>query len=167
MHDFAFRPEDIVVTGFGTQAVGPTSLTLFSYLHFFTYAHRSNPQPHQLEAFRLADRMNLSINGMLIVGILIATVVGAIAACWAYLHTAYQYQGSTWPGWPHLQPSTKLVELSTGDGYQIANLYGGRIRHRVGVADYAAAFYLVALSSGRIRDWWNMVTQPLMVFDLH
>ena len=23
MHDFAFRPEDIVVTGFGTQAVGP------------------------------------------------------------------------------------------------------------------------------------------------
>ena len=36
-------------------------------------------------------------------GILIATVVGAIAACWAYLHTAYQYQGSTWPGWPHLQ----------------------------------------------------------------
>lgn len=100
MHDFAFRPEDIVVTGFGTQAVGPTSLTLFSYLHFFTYAHRSNPQPHQLEAFRLADRMNLSINGMLIAGILIATVVGSIAACWAYLHTAYQYQGSTWPGWP-------------------------------------------------------------------
>ena len=75
MHDFALPPlRTLFVTGFGTQAVGPTSLTLFSYLHFFTYAHRSNPQPHQLEAFRLADRMNLSINGMLIVSILIATV---------------------------------------------------------------------------------------------
>jgi len=100
MHDFAFRPEDIMVTAFGTRPIGPTSLTLFSYLHFFTYAHRSNPQPHQLEAFRLADKMNLRMNGMLIAGILIATVVGSIAACWAYLHTAYHYRGSTWPGWP-------------------------------------------------------------------
>jgi hypothetical protein len=100
MHDFAFRPEDIVVTTFGTRPIGPHGLTLFSYLHFFTYAHRSNPQPHELEAFRLADRMNLSINRLLIVGILIATVVGSIGACWAYLHTAYHYRGGTWPGWP-------------------------------------------------------------------
>ena len=100
MHDFAFRPEDIMVTAFGTRPIGPASLTLFSYLHFFTYAHRSNPQPHQLEAFRLADRMNLSINRQLITAILIATVVGSIASCWAYLHTAYHYRGSTWPGYP-------------------------------------------------------------------
>ena len=62
MHDFVFRPEEILVTGFGTRTIGPKNLTLFSFFHFLTYAQRSNPQPHQLEAFKLADRMNLSMN---------------------------------------------------------------------------------------------------------
>ena len=144
MHDFAFRPEDIVVTGFGTQAVGPTSLTLFSYLHFFTYAHRSNPQPHQLEAFRLADRMNLSINGMLIAGILIATVVGSIAACWAYLHTAYRYQGSTWPGWPIFNRLQNWLSYPRGTDVKSLVFMGGGIWYRARVSDYAETFYLVA-----------------------
>ena len=81
MHDFVFRPEDILVTGFGTRAIGPKNLTLFSFLHFLTYAQRSNPQPHQLEAFKLADRMNLNMNRALITGILIAAVVGAVGGC--------------------------------------------------------------------------------------
>ncbi len=118
MHDFAFRPEDIMVSAFGTRPIGPTSLTLFSYLHFFTYAHRSNPQPHQLEAFRLADRMNLSINRKLIMGILVATVVGSIAACWAYLHTAYHYRGSTWPGWPIFNRLQNWLNYSRGTDFK-------------------------------------------------
>ena len=118
MHDFAFRPEDIVVRTFGTRPVGPMGLTLFSYLHFFTYAHRSNPQPHELEAFRRADRMNLSINKKLIAGILIATVVGSLAACWAYLHTAYHYRGSTWPGWPIFNRLQNWLNYSRGTDFK-------------------------------------------------
>lgn len=100
MHDLAFRPEDIMVTIFGTRPIGPTSLTMFSYLHFFTYAHRSNPQPHELEAFKIADRMRIKVGWLLITGMILATITGAFAACWAYLHTAYKFWGSTWPGWP-------------------------------------------------------------------
>ncbi|MBC8232219.1 hypothetical protein H8E77_21955 [bacterium] len=100
MHDLAFRPEDIMVTIFGTRPIGPTSLTMFSYLHFFTYAHRSNPQPHQLEAFKIAERMRIKVGWLLITGMILATITGALAACWAYLHTAYKFWGSTWPGWP-------------------------------------------------------------------
>lgn len=91
MHDFVFRPDEIMVAGLGTRAIGARNLTLFSYLHFLVYAQRSNPQPQQLEAFRLADRMNLRMDRMLIAGLLIAAVAGSIAACWAYLHTAYRY----------------------------------------------------------------------------
>ena len=69
----------------------PKNLTLFSFLHFLTYAQRSNPQPHQLVSFKLADRMNLNMNRLLIAGILIAAVIGAIGGCWAYLHTTYRY----------------------------------------------------------------------------
>ena len=90
MHDFVFRPEDMLVAGFGTRTIGPKNLTLFSFLNFLTYAQRSNPQPHQLESFKLADRMNLNMNRLLIAGILIA-VIGAIGGCWAYLHTTYRY----------------------------------------------------------------------------
>jgi len=100
MHDIAFRPEDIMVTIFGTRPIGSTSLTMFSYLHFFTYAHRSNPQPHQLEAFKIADRMKIKVGWLLITGMILAAITGAFAACWAYLHTAYKFWGSTWPGWP-------------------------------------------------------------------
>ncbi|MDE0297105.1 MAG: hypothetical protein OXN17_00560 [Candidatus Poribacteria bacterium] len=91
MHDFVFRPDEIMVAGLGTRAIGARNLTLFSYLHFLVYAQRSNPQPQQLEAFRLSDRMNLGMDKMLIAGLLIAAVAGSIAACWAYLHTAYRY----------------------------------------------------------------------------
>ena len=91
MHDFVFRPDEIMVAGLGTRAIGARNLTLFSYLHFLVYAQRSNPQPQQLEAFRLADRMNLRMDKMLIAGLLVAAAAGSIAACWAYLHTAYRY----------------------------------------------------------------------------
>jgi len=73
---------------------------MFSYLHFFTYAHRSNPQPHQLEAFKMSEGMKMRVGWLLITGMILATIIGALAACWAYLHTAYAYRGSTWPGWP-------------------------------------------------------------------
>ncbi len=100
MHDLAFRPEDILVTALGTKRIGPRDLTLFAYLHFLTYAHRSNPQPHQLEAFKIADKLEFRIDKQLIVAMVLAIVVGSLAACWAYLHTAYKFWGSTWDGWP-------------------------------------------------------------------
>jgi hypothetical protein len=99
MHDLAFRPEDILVTTLGTRRIGPESLTMFAYLHFLTYAHRSNPQPHQLEAFKIAEKMRFRMDKLLILGMVLAIFIGSLAACWAYLHTAYRFWGSTWDGW--------------------------------------------------------------------
>ena len=129
MHDFVFRPEDMLVAGFGTRTIGPKNLTLFSFLHFLTYAQRSNPQPHQLESFKLADRMNLNMNRLLIAGILIAAVIGAIGGCWAYLHTTYRYHVlhyhpairifsrlQNWLTYPQLPDFTSLGFMGVGLG---------------------------------------------------
>ena len=98
MHDMVYRPEDILVTALGTKSIGPKSLTMFAYLHYLTYAHRSNPQPHQLEAFKIGDRMKLKADRLLILAMVLATITGSLAAGWACLHTSYKFWGSTWDG---------------------------------------------------------------------
>ncbi|MCD6505337.1 hypothetical protein J7M22_01810 [Candidatus Poribacteria bacterium] len=114
MHDLAFRPEDIMVTVVGTRPIGPENLTMFGYLHFLSYAHRSNPQPHQLEAFKIAERAKLKMDRLLILGIILAIVVGSLSACWAYLHTAYRFWGSTWDGWPNFNKIQRWLSYSRG-----------------------------------------------------
>ena len=105
-HDLHFMgPDSALVKMFGTQRFGASNLTMFSFLYFFNRAHTSNPMPHQLEGFKLAERTGVRSKGLLLAMIL-SIFIGSLASFWAYLHATYKF-GSTgsfgWDPFPRLQ----------------------------------------------------------------
>ncbi len=57
-------PHHSLVSLFGTRAIGAQNLTWFSLFFWFNRDNRSHPMPHQLEAFKLAERGNLGVRGL-------------------------------------------------------------------------------------------------------
>lgn len=99
VHDLHFiGPDEMLPRMFGTRRLGASNLTMFSYLFFFNRAYRGHPMPHQLEGFKLAERTGIN-NRRLMLAIVIAMVVGIIAAFWSYLHMSYINGAGTWFAW--------------------------------------------------------------------
>ena len=97
MHE-GVQTANILVTALGTRPIGRESLTLLPFLYFLTSAHRSSPQPYQLETFKMAERMRLKADRILIWGMVLAIIIGTFAACWAVLHSSYQIKGGPHAG---------------------------------------------------------------------
>ena len=57
-------PHHSLVNLFGTRRIGAQNLTWFSLFFWFNRDNRSHPMPHQLEAFKLAERGNLDVKGL-------------------------------------------------------------------------------------------------------
>lgn len=84
----------MLVNAFGTEALGPGNLTMFSMLWFTNRMYRGVPMPHQLEGFKLAERTH--VNGRrLFFAMMGATTLGTLMAFWSILHTAYHNQGAS------------------------------------------------------------------------
>ncbi len=99
VHDLHFAgPDMIMTTALKTRRFTPSDLTIISFFHFFNRAYRSHPMPHQLEAFKLAERSNMN-NKRLLWGLLIATALGILTSSWAYLDASYRYGGKTGYAW--------------------------------------------------------------------
>ncbi len=108
IHDLHFAgPEYIMVDTVGTRKMGPANLAVLSFFWFLTRAHYSDVMPHQLEGFKLADQARMNGRRVLL-AMLIATVLGTVAAFWAILDSAYQHSGviMTWAG---LEPFKRLA----------------------------------------------------------
>jgi hypothetical protein len=90
-HDLHNAGPDIILTNvFGSQALGPRAITMFSLYYWMNRAYRSLPMPHELEAFRIAEQRGLSQRRML--GVLIgAAVVGVVASFWSLTAIGYKY----------------------------------------------------------------------------
>ena len=90
-HDmYGAGPDYILTTFLGIRRIGPQNLaimTLFYWLNRESY--RAHPMPHQLEGFKLANRIRMPAN-RLIIAILIATVLGSIFCFWSILHVGYK-----------------------------------------------------------------------------
>ena len=86
-------PQYIMVSLLGTRRVAAGNLTALSLLNWLsgsTYAaFRTHPMPHQLEAFKIADRARISNRTMLIV-LVIACVVGIESSLWLYPYVIYK-----------------------------------------------------------------------------
>jgi hypothetical protein len=106
-HEIVFvNPVQVLVTVFGTRAIGAQDLTLLSVLYWFNRGYRNHPMPNQLEAFKMLDhRQAVRFRGL--VGVLIfAFVISLISTYWANLHVVYE-AGATakalgfksWVGW--------------------------------------------------------------------
>lgn len=47
----------IMVDVFGTRRIGASNLTIMSLFWFFNRTYRNHPMPHQLEAFKMAEKI--------------------------------------------------------------------------------------------------------------
>lgn len=83
------NPEKLMVTAFGTEALGAANLTLLSYMFWFNRGYRSHPMPHQLEGMKIARDVGMQAR-RLVVAMVLAAAVGAISAMWALLDVMYR-----------------------------------------------------------------------------
>jgi len=90
-HDLHAAGPDVILTNiFGSQALGPRALTMFSLYYWMNRAYRSLPMPHELEAFKIAEQRSMRQRQML--GVLIlASIVGIIASFWSMTYIGYRY----------------------------------------------------------------------------
>lgn len=98
-HDLHFMGPDSALTKMlGTRNFPPGDLTMFSFLYFFNRAHTSNPMPHQLESFKIAERVKIA-DKKFIIAMLLVIPFGSLTAFWAYLHGVYQFGSNGSFGW--------------------------------------------------------------------
>jgi hypothetical protein len=94
-HDLHYGgPDSMMPLVFGTTAFGTRGLTFLSLTWWMNRAFRSHPMPHQLEGMRIAERRGLE-SGRLLIGIMLACIVGIIASFWSLLFSGYHYGWST------------------------------------------------------------------------
>jgi hypothetical protein len=98
VHNMSGATQDEFLLMFcGTRRIGPQNLTGFGLLYWICgYAGRENPMPIQLEAFKLAERLNMKPKRLLY-AILIAALIGSLSGFWGYLHDAYKVGVESYP----------------------------------------------------------------------
>jgi hypothetical protein len=88
-HEIYFvNPRLILVTLFGSQAIGVQSLTALSVMYWFNRGYRCHPMPNQLEAMKMAQGARIK-QSSLIWMLVLAFVWGTFAAYWANLHVTF------------------------------------------------------------------------------
>lgn len=87
------NPVQVLVTLFGTRALGAHDLTLLSALYWFNRGYRNHPMPNQLEAFKMLDGKPSVGIGSLCGVLAFASVISLLSTDWAHLHVLYAYGG--------------------------------------------------------------------------
>jgi len=82
-------PGRTLVTMLGTRRIGNSTLSTMALLYPFNRCYRAHPLPSQLEGLRIAERSGID-SRKLIIGMIIAIVVGTLITFWVYLHVLYQ-----------------------------------------------------------------------------
>ncbi|MBM3214098.1 hypothetical protein FJZ36_04205 [Candidatus Poribacteria bacterium] len=142
-HDLHFMGPDYTLTAlFGSRFLGKDNVTAFSLFFFMGRAHRSHVMPHQLEGFKLAERVQMR-SAPLVVAMVAAILVGGLASFWAYLHDVYIYGSGGGFGW---EPFNRLQErLVTPTGPNVPEI-------SFTLAGMGFAFLLMYLR--RALVWW-------------
>ncbi|HLK61545.1 MAG TPA: DUF6785 family protein, partial [Chthonomonadaceae bacterium] len=82
-HEIYFvNPRLILVTLFGSQALGAQSLTAMSTMYWFNRGYRCHPMPNQLEAMKMGETARIKQSSILWV-LVIAFLWGTLIAYWA------------------------------------------------------------------------------------
>lgn len=93
-HEIYFvNPRLILVTLFGSQALGAQSLTAMSVMYWFNRGYRCHFMPNQLEAMKMADVARIKQRSILWL-LLIAFIWGTLLAYWANIHVTFT-EGAT------------------------------------------------------------------------
>lgn len=91
-------PDKMLPQIFGTRKLGAPNLTMFAMFWGINRAHRCNPMPYQLEAFKMVEESQTNYK-RLISAMAMVSILGIWVAFWGHLHARYQYGHSGWsPG---------------------------------------------------------------------
>lgn len=96
-HEIYFvQPRNLIVTTFGTtffiSGAHQRDLAIMSSFYWLTRGNRNHPMPNYLEALKIGQAANLSVNSMAFV-LVFSTIVSILAATAANLHIPYFYGG--------------------------------------------------------------------------
>jgi len=137
-HEMYFtNPQRILVWTFGSRRLGAANLTMISLMYWFNRCNRSNPMPHQLEGFKLAQLASISSN-RLILAILVAAVIGILAAFWTQLHLLFS-RGA----------AAGTYGFQTGMGWETFN----RLQSWLSTPTDSDTGAIIAMSIGAIFTW--------------
>ena len=90
VHDLHFSgPDYMISTSVGLDRLGNQDLVGLTYFYWFNRAYRGHPMPIGIEGMKMAQVTRASQRTFM-KGMMIAAVVGVIAAFWAWLHLGYQ-----------------------------------------------------------------------------
>ncbi|MCD6505322.1 hypothetical protein J7M22_01735 [Candidatus Poribacteria bacterium] len=101
-------PHNVIVRLIGTRALGKDNLIAISIYRWFNRSFTSNPMPHQMEGFKLADMAGIDVR-KLSLGIMSMIVLGSLATFWMILHLFYKFGAVRGGGW------------ATGFGWRVFN----------------------------------------------
>ncbi|MEK7398157.1 MAG: DUF6785 family protein [Candidatus Poribacteria bacterium] len=161
------NPQTIIIAAFGTKPLGTGNLVILSLFYWFNRYNRSHPMPHQLEAFKIAERTGASSKKMMI-AMLLSIVVGVWASFWIYPYTLYKYGaamagellGAGWQAYGNLgawlqHPTpVDLAGLSVTGGSLIFTMIIWVARTRFYWFPFHPAGYVLGVSSGTIDVYW-------------
>ena len=140
------NPQTIIIAAIGTRRLGPDNLTILSLFYWFNRFNRSHPMPHQLEAFKMAERTRASTKRM-VIAMLLAIVIGVWSTFWIYPYTLYKYGAAN---------AGELLEA----GRQAYSNLGGWLQHPrpidfFGLSITGASFlFSISLWMARMRFFW-------------
>jgi hypothetical protein len=89
-----FNPHALIFSLFGQTGFGARDLTMLAYTDWIDMDYRDHPMPHQLEAMKMGSAGAIGTR-RLVTALLLAAVLGAVAAFWANLHIYYEYGAAT------------------------------------------------------------------------
>ncbi len=146
IHDLPIGgPGEMMIKMLGTRRIGSRNLTVITLLYFFNRGYRGHPMPHQLEGFKIAERTGLN-NKRLLIGMMIAAVVGVYASSWAFLHASYdQSATANWrPARAFRLLQGSLSYHSSQDGAAVGAMISGLV-------------FTIFLWTMRMRFlWWRL-----------
>jgi hypothetical protein len=120
-----FELDRVLVVVVGTRRFGPGNLTNFALMSWISYSYRCYPMPHQLEGFKISERLGMR-NSTLIIAMMVAGLVGAIASFGTHLGFYYRYSGyAVWGREPYNRLGYWLVNPVTRDATAIKQMSFG------------------------------------------
>src|SRR5262249_40204227 len=82
------KAHQLPVRIYGEDALGPRNLTALATHGWYNLEYRSTPVPNQIEAMKIADEGRFPARGLAL-WMMVALVVGILAAYWSVLHLYY------------------------------------------------------------------------------
>ena len=83
------NPAQLLLTVFGSQAIGAQNLTGLSAMYWFNRGYRNHPMPNQLEAFKMMEGKPAVKTGALVGTLVFAFLISLVCVYWANLHVTY------------------------------------------------------------------------------